>query len=251
MNVVSLLRRVVFLCTAIGAPLVANAQTLLAGWDFQTTTNGGTAVLASPNTPSILKANVGAQAGTASIFANGTNGSSSFTTSELSAFTGTSVNATTGTGLSTTTTSPASLAIVGTSANNKALTFTLSMTGYKDLVVSFATQKTSTGYTGNQWAYSTDGTNFTNFGNTVAPASSYATITLSTLTAVNYASSVWLRYTLTGSTGTSQNNRLDNIQFNATASAIPEPSTYAALAGAAALVGVIVHRRRQRLAAKA
>lgn len=35
------------------------------------------------------------------------------------------------------------------------------------------------------------------------------------------------------------------------ASAVPEPSTYAALAGAAALVGVMVHRRRQRLAAKA
>ncbi len=126
------------------------------------------------------------------------------------------------------------------------------MTGYQDLVVTYATQKTNTGYTGNQWAYSTDGTNFTNFSNPVAPASSFASVTLSTLTAVNNASSVWLRYTLTGSTGTSQNNRLDNIQFNAaTYSAVPEPSTYAALAGAAALCGVMLHRRRQRLAAKA
>lgn len=125
------------------------------------------------------------------------------------------------------------------------------MSGYEDLVVSYATQKTSTGFNSNQWAYSTDGSSFTNFGSTVVPASSFSTVTLSTLSAVNNSSSVWLRYTFGGASGTSQNNRLDNIQFVATASAVPEPSTYAALAGAAALCGVMLHRRRQRLAAKA
>jgi hypothetical protein len=39
--------------------------------------------------------------------------------------------------------------------------------------------------------------------------------------------------------------RIDNLAINGTVSAIPEPSTYAAIFGALALAGVVVHRRRQ------
>lgn len=51
------------------------------------------------------------------------------------------------------------------------------------------------------------------------------------------------------STAATQNAQFDN--FSVSVSAVPEPSTYAALAGIAALGGVMLHRRRQRLAAKA
>lgn len=44
--------------------------------------------------------------------------------------------------------------------------------------------------------------------------------------------------------------RIDNLAVNGSVTAVPEPSTYAAMAGAVALLGVMVHRRRQRLATK-
>lgn len=44
------------------------------------------------------------------------------------------------------------------------------------------------------------------------------------------------------STGSSQVSRFDNVSVTM---AIPEPSTYAAIFGALALAGVVVHRRRQ------
>ncbi|NBQ65614.1 MAG: hypothetical protein EBT95_08835 [Verrucomicrobia bacterium] len=56
--------------------LTINAQSasLIAGWDFQTTTTGGTAAAASPNAPNIYQANFGSGA----IYLNGSNGSSTW-----------------------------------------------------------------------------------------------------------------------------------------------------------------------------
>ena len=39
--------------------VVIYSQTLIAGWDFQTTTTGGTPVRASPSTPKVYNANIG------------------------------------------------------------------------------------------------------------------------------------------------------------------------------------------------
>jgi hypothetical protein len=50
---------------------------------------------------------------------------------------------------------------------------------------------------------------------------------------------------LSGAAGGAQELYLDNITLTATASAIPEPSTYAAFAGVAAL-GLAVYRKRRR-----
>ena len=59
---------------------------LIAGWDFQTTTSGGTAVAASPNTPTLFNANVGSGA----LYLNGSEGSSAWlAATELNAFGGT------------------------------------------------------------------------------------------------------------------------------------------------------------------
>lgn len=71
------------------------------------------------------------------------------------------------------------------------------------------------------------------------------TITLSDITAIHGQEDVQLRFTFPGydTTGTSQNIRLDNIQFTGTA-VIPEPGTYAILAGFAALALVVTRRRR-------
>jgi hypothetical protein len=138
-------------------------QTLIAGWDFQTTTNGGTAVAAAPNCPTSFTANFG----TATLYLNGTNGASTWiaatTGNELTGFGGTAVNA--GTGFSTVTTTPACLALLGgasNSANGKFAVFKFSMTGYQNLVVSYASQKSgTTGFSSQIWEYSTNGTTWT------------------------------------------------------------------------------------------
>ena len=207
------------LVLAFGANV--NAQTLIAGWDFQTTTNGGTAVLASPSTPTQYTANFGS----GTMYLNGTNGSSTWVSSataslnQLTGFAGTTVNA--GAGFATTTTAPACLAPLNMSANGKAITFLVDMTGYSNLVISYATQKTGTGFSTQTWEYSTNGTSWNAIQVVSSIPTSFATQTLSTVTGLNNVSTAYVRLTLTGATAAAGNNRIDNIQFNASVAAAP------------------------------
>ena len=211
---------------------------LLAAWDFQTTTNGGTALLSAPNTPKVIFASHGQQDGTAAIYLDGTNGSSDWASTasnpQLTSFAGTTVN---GSFTIASTTSPASLALANQSANGFHITFVFSTIGHEDIEVSYASQRTSSGFTGNQWAWSTDGTNFTNIGSPIVPASSFAAINLdlSSVDAIENQAAVYLRYTLNGATSATGNNRIDNIQI------VPEPS--AALLGLGSF-GLLLRRRR-------
>ena len=209
---------------------------LIAGWDFQTTTSGGTAVLASPNTPTSLTANVGS--GVLSL--DGTNGSSTWTvggSTEVSAFAGTAANA--GAGMSTTTTSPAALALANSSANGKFLTLAFSMTGFADLVLSYATQRTTTGFTTQAWDFSTDGFTWLPVQTfTTEIPSSFGTLTTSTITGLDNQATSFLRLTVSGASATTGNNRLDNIQLNA--NVVPEPASAGLLA-----LGLLLLRRRR------
>jgi DNA/RNA endonuclease G (NUC1) len=222
--------------TPVGQALtVSAAQSLVAGWDFQTTGNGGTAVAASPATPKVYTANLG----TGTIYLDGSNGSSDWfvpasgaTNTELNAFGGTDINATRG--LSTLTGTPAALALVGgasNAGNGKRVVFKFSMTGRANLAVSYAIQRTSTGFTNQVWEYSSDGQNWSSLatvssGTTAGTiASAFATsgvITLPTLAALDNASTAYLRLTVTGATAATGNNRFDNIQLLATDYAAPD-----------------------------
>jgi hypothetical protein len=92
--------------------------------------------------------------------------------------------------------------------------------------------------------------NFTQIGSTYTTgipfnATSYSvnSVTLSALN--NQSSNVYVR--VRGTIGTGQSGSLDTIgldDFNLSYSAIPEPSTYAAMAGTVALFGAVWHRRR-------
>jgi hypothetical protein len=208
------------LFSILGSITHVAGQSLVAGWDFQTTTTGGVAVLAAPNTQKVFPANFG----TGTIYFDGTNNSSNWlvaaSNSELSAFGGTALN--TGPGFSTTTTSPASLALLGgvagTASNGKYAVFSFSMTGYINLVVTYASQRTATGYSSQIWEYSTNGTTWIPVQTvTTVPIGSFGTITLPTVTGLNGASTAYLRFSGTGATAAAGNNRLDNIQLNATA----------------------------------
>ncbi|MEI7726069.1 MAG: hypothetical protein WCK09_13255 [Bacteroidota bacterium] len=219
---ITLFAAVVWAMVFIAGIETGRAQTLIAGWDFQTTTNGGTAAAVAPSSPTIFLANVGS----GTIYLNGSNNSSSWITAtsgnEITSFGGSNLN-TSGTGFSTTITSPACIALLGGTltggfytANGKCLVFSFSMTGYQNLVVSYATQRTNTGFTTQVWDYSTDGTNWNSVQTLSGLPTSFGVQTLSTITGLNNASTAYLRLTLTGATASSGNNRIDNIQFNAT-----------------------------------
>ena len=63
----------------------------------------------------------------------------------------------------------------------------------------------------------------------------------------NQSSQVTLRINNTATSGTSWNTlAIDNFSYQASLSNVPEPSTYAAIIGGAALVGVVLIRRRKR-----
>jgi hypothetical protein len=193
---------------------------LVAGWDFQTTSGGGTAAAVAPSSPLVYTANLG----TGTIYLDGTSGSSTWTSlssnPQVTAFAGTAVNADAAIGFSTVTTSPACLGLANSSANGQKIVFKFSMANQVGLVVSYATQATATGFNSQLWEYSTDGNNWTTAQTVSSIPTSFATITLSTITGMNGASTAYLRLTVSGATSASGNNRLDNIQIRASAATV-------------------------------
>jgi hypothetical protein len=116
----------------------------------------------------------------------------------------------------------------------------------KSWEISYSTTGTAGTFTG---VSSYDIVSTTAIGATTIPG-----ITLSSN--ANNNSSIVLRFTATSSTrvdgGAGLANgtaRLDNITISGTLTAVPEPSTYAALMGALAFVGVMIVRRRKQITA--
>jgi fibronectin-binding autotransporter adhesin len=219
----------------VGEP-PSGTPTLIAGWDFQTTTTGGTAVAASPATPTSLAANFGS--GTFSL--DGADGSTAWflpasgsTNTQLNAFRGTAVNA--GPGFSTDPSGAASLVMVNSSANGQSATFAVDMTGYSLLDVSYATQRTSTGFSSQAWEFSTDGTSWQPLSTIADIPSSFAARQLPTISGLAETATAYLRLTVDGATTGTGNNRLDNVQFLAT----PGGSTGTVVLGTQATGGTV------------
>jgi hypothetical protein len=194
----------------------ATVGTTVAGWDFQTTTNsnGGTAAVSAPNTPKLFRSN----AGVGTMYLDGTNGSSDWVQATgLNALTGTALNATGtatgGNGLDPVTAGTSSLVLVGSGANGKSVSFKFSMAAFQGVTLSYATRTsgTSTGFNTQQWAYSTNGTDWTDIEALGPFTTSFAVKTLAALNALDGAADAYLKCTFTGATTTTSNNRLDNV----------------------------------------
>jgi len=223
------------------------AQTaLVAGWDFQTTTNGGTAAVVATSAPvnakSVYLAGFGPQAGTAAIYLDGTNGSSAWvttlTSNETNGVTGSGNTVNVGTtGFSPTSTSPAALGFVAAgpsagpyAANGKAIVFALSMTNFKTLSITYANYRSGTGFASQLWEYATSPTGpwlpvtgtvatstITTTSTPALPAaSSFGLVTVPTFSGLDNVTTAYFRITFSGATGNAGTTRLDNIQFNAT-----------------------------------
>jgi hypothetical protein len=234
-------------CAAVVAQ-VANAA-MVAQWDFQTTTNGGTSVAVQDAAqPKLYTANFGAGV----LYGDGTNSSSNWVSSatatrELNAFSGSAVNATGS--MSTTMTAPACLAVLNTSANGKSLVFKFNLSGLKDLTASFSSQFSSTAtFNSITWETSINGSTWSSWGSFATGSTpgtirgSYSQTGILSLAAtanVNNSSTAYVRLTFAGATTTTSNLRLDNFQFNA--NAIPAPGAVALIG----LAGLVASRRRR------
>lgn len=100
-------------------------------------------------------------------------------------------------------------------ANNGAyIQFEFSMTNKESLEISYATRGTASGFTSQTWSWSTNGTDFTDFGTIEdANVTDFFLVQASAPAELDNATTAYLRVTLDGATTTSGNNRFDNIKF--------------------------------------
>ena len=107
--------------------------------------------------------------------------------------------------------------------------------------LTFAAQRTGTGFNSNVFSYSVNGgTSFVSLGTVATLPSAFALQTLD-LTAIPRSNTVIIRQTLDGASTASGNNRFDNLVVDGTVQAVPEPASMAAL-GLGALA--LIRRRR-------
>ncbi len=103
------------------------------------------------------------------------------------------------------------------SQNNGAyLQFEFSMENRENLEISYATRGTATGFNTQTWSWSTNGTDFTDFGTIEdTNVTEFFLVEASAPADLNNATTAYLRVTLDGTTTSSGNNRFDNIKFTA------------------------------------
>ncbi len=111
--------------------------------------------------------------------------------------------------------------------NGRFIELAVSTVGYGNIVISFATQATGTGFNNNQLQYSLDGVNFVAFGAPYAPPATFGLVIfdLSAITGLNENPNAAFRIVFNGASSASGNNRIDNLVVEGKSTAVPEPAT--------------------------
>jgi hypothetical protein len=179
------------------SPLSASAQDLIHYWNF----NAGATGSAGNQWPSPVPATQG----------------SGVLTHDLAAtdnFGGSPLNARGGDGPG------GSFSAVGEASNGRSFQLNVSTQGYENLVLTYATRGTASGFDSQRAEFSVDGgSTWTHIGTeTGSRATTFYAVTydLSPFEALNNRANAILRFTLSGATSTNGNNRFDNITLEGT-----------------------------------
>jgi len=140
----------------------------------------------------------------------------------------------------------------GNANNGRNLTFNVSTLGFSNIVVSFATQGTTTGFNSNQFQYSLDGISFVDFGPPYVPLTAFGAVplvfSLSSILALNNNPNAAFRIVFNGATSSTGNNRIDNVVFEGTNGSVPEPTTVLLLlSGLGGLYKMRRHKKAQMI----
>jgi hypothetical protein len=119
-------------------------------------------------------------------------------------------------------------------SDSRSLVLSIPTTGYKTIIVQFATAKSSSGATTQNYSYTTDGINYTStdlatsvFNPTDDPLCSLVTLNFSTLINVDNNSNFKIKIDFTGTTatGATGNNRFDNVTVKGVPLSLTAPPT--------------------------
>lgn len=138
----------------------------------------------------------------------------------------------------------------GSANNGRNLTFNVSTHGFSNIVVSFATQGTSTGFNNNQFQYSVDGITFVDFGAPYTPATAFGTLplvfSLVSIVGLNNNPNAAFRIVFNGATSSTGTNRIDNLVVEGTNTTVPEPTSVLLLLSGLGGLYKLKRRRKQK-----
>ena len=119
-------------------------------------------------------------------------------------------------------------------AEGKSIVLEFNMAGQENLIVSYASERASGGFTTHAWSYSSNGNDWFPL-QTVTPSSGTSTITLNQTAALKDSTQAYLRLRVTGATAAYGYNLIDNLILSATPimpPSAPSPFTVISKSGA-------------------